>query len=405
MHPISAEMEEVMKKLLLISIVCCFLVSCAHNPKDTVHDIDSTTESLNEKLDEGIAVETDYVKLFNDYIINGQYFEALKVIDRAVEDNGGDEIKSLIADLKDGYDVFDADGTFYKSIIIDYDINFEPEKRVNSNIYRGYGKPITLEYFVGAHVFKNLSLNEQDLYKKSNHTIYLLDDNDMISDVYEYIDEDFQHYRVEYDGDDIYYTNDRYQDHYKNGKLIRSEGRNLTSTFVIDYIYNDKGELTTIRCYESDDGLTTTEITRHDNGVLAKVEVFADFYLASTPRTRRHIHEYDKDGMLITKTSYFNEELSNVSTYEYDEEGRLIKYKDTTPGIKYSSELANFERVYTYNSDGYRIREDDLMNTTYYRKYEYNDDYTEVTVYTILRGADESDPRSVEDIQVFTLYY
>lgn len=142
-------------------IIALFLVSC-QSAQETVYDVKSVITTLNDKLEEDDTNEDTYIDLFNAYAIINEYFEAVRVIDKALDNTEGDKIKELITDLKDGHDVHDTNGAIYKRILIDYDSGLDQYdiNEVNAQYYQGQVDMID-ENYTGEGSESFLSSNDQ----------------------------------------------------------------------------------------------------------------------------------------------------------------------------------------------------------------------------------------------------
>ena len=189
-----------MKRLLTL-ILIFFMVAC-QNKNDMSDEIDL----LKAELKEDNTNELTYINLFKAQIINQDYFDAVRTLDKGLMYGEGEEIEELIVDLKDGYDDND---NLHSRILIDYDINFDPFYVDNRNVDYYQGKSTTLkDRYYGVPYL--LSSNNQELFKKSNYTVYILDENDVITDIYHHVYEiarksfdnvKEEHYRVKYNDD------------------------------------------------------------------------------------------------------------------------------------------------------------------------------------------------------------
>lgn len=101
-----------MKRFLTIFIII-FLVSCqkSYNAKNEI-------ESLNNMLKEDNTNEVTYIDLFKAYIIDDEYFNAVRTIDKSLKYSEGIQTKELINDLKDGYDIYDINNVFLKEYLL-----------------------------------------------------------------------------------------------------------------------------------------------------------------------------------------------------------------------------------------------------------------------------------------------
>lgn len=170
-----------MKRLLTL-ILIFFMVAC-QNKNDMSDEIDL----LKAELKEDNTNELTYINLFKVQIINHDYFDAVRTLDKGLMYGEGEEIEELIIDLKDGYDVYDDNDNLHSRILIDYDINFDPFYYVdnrNVDYYQGKSTPLKDRYYGIPYL---LSSNNQELFKKSNYTVYILDENDAITDIYHHV--------------------------------------------------------------------------------------------------------------------------------------------------------------------------------------------------------------------------
>lgn len=380
-----------MKRFLTIFIII-FLVSCqkSYNAKNEI-------ESLNNMLKEDNTNEVTYIDLFKAYIIDDEYFNAVRTIDKSLKYSEGIQTKELINDLKDGYDIYDINNVFYKRILIDYDINFDPfyEDKRNIDFYQGNCPRIGGNFDSSYYISKYLSSNNQELFKNSNYTIYLLDEEDVISDIYQYTydvaGKSFynlkeNHYQVKYNDDGtIYYINDDgYIDYFKDGKIIKSGSidsqNNFNEQLTFEY---DKNDFLSKLIETNDNGIIITEFERYVDGSPSKIIRNSDFKenkeFGIDAHTIKEISEYTKDGRMLSRTYYFNDELSFIDTFEFDSNNRLIHEKSTN----YNNSAYDYEYVYTYNYDGYIMRKDDLIKPSHYEEYIYYDNYSRVSVCTI----------------------
>ncbi len=253
----------------------------------------------------------------------------------------------------------------------------------------------------------------KQLYKRSNYTIYLLED-DRITDIYEYTYDEgsrsFEglkenHYQVIYNDDTVSYRTDDRCEEFVDGKIIRSygkyaDGTNYDASF--EYADNYLKRFT----INDDLGITTTEITRHSNKIPSKIEVYVgsnEDQGSVSSRVIRSIFEYDEEGRMIADKEYFDGELSSTRSFGYSD-GRLVSEKYTSANDEEMA-LSDFDRQYAYNDHGYIERVDDLLDPDHYEKYEYNDDYTKMTIYTLLKNTEASDAPSVIDTQEFSIYH
>ncbi len=405
-----------MKKISVLILISLLLISCDQKIENVSYNAIETIDRLNDELKEDKTDEDLYVDLFNAYVINNEYFEAIRVIDKALDNTDGQKTKELIEDLRDGYDVLDTNGAFCKHIMIDYDIDQTDQTyQRNVDFYQGKTDKVSIDR-IGTDVDDDLSFNDEKLYKKSNYTIYLLED-DMIVDIFHYTydtsSRDFadlkeNHYSVRYDGDDVYYvSDDGLTDHYQNGKLIEEIYDNGDQSYNIIYEYDDNGHIQSYTKTNTS-GVTKVTVTRHENGIPESVEEYNDFVadpeFDTEARTSKTISEYDDEGKIIAKTDYFNDEISAILNFEYDNEGRLYKETFINPDPSPFA-FGSYERVYTYDDNGYLIRSDDLLDPDHYTKYEYNDDHTMVTVYTLYLGNEDPDASKVTDTQEYELHH
>lgn len=393
-----------MKRLLYVIIVI-LLVSC-----QKTYNVQDEILSLENALKEDNTNETTYINLFKAYIINDDYFNAVRTIDKSLEYSQGTKTKELINDLKDGYDIFDVNDTFYKRILIDYDINFDPfyEDKRNIDYYQGNTPRIGGNYDSSYYVSEYLSSNNQKLFKKSNYTIYILDKDDTITNIYQYTysiaNQSFynlseNHYIVKNNSDGtIYYARDDGWNYYfKDEKIIKIDCTNSENSLNedISFEYDDSGRLLKL-VESSDDGVITTEFERYDDGSPSKIRRYSElnenkeFNISS--HTTEEISEYTKDGRMLSRINYFNGELSSSDTFEFNFDNRIIREK----GIDYNNSDYDYEYTYTYNDNGYIDRKDNLINTDNYDLYIYNDDYSKVSVCSINKKS--------RDCQEYDLY-
>ena len=54
--------------------------------------------------------------LFNAYMIKGEYYNAIKTLEKSLKNTDGIQTIAITKDLKDGYDVYNSNGAFYKKI-------------------------------------------------------------------------------------------------------------------------------------------------------------------------------------------------------------------------------------------------------------------------------------------------
>ena len=176
-------MKHLCIKIILLSLIICILASCQRP-----YDVNNEIESLNNMLKENNTNEEVYIDLFDAYVINGDYFDAIKIIDESLKHSEGIKTKELIDDLKDSYDVYGINNVFYKRILIDYDVNFDPfyEDKRNVDYYQGNYPLIGGNFDSAYYIDSYLTSNNQKLYKNSNYTIYLLAEEDVITDIYRY---------------------------------------------------------------------------------------------------------------------------------------------------------------------------------------------------------------------------
>lgn len=349
-------------KRLFVCILIIFLASC-----QKTYDVDNEISSLNNKIKENVSDETAYIDLFNAYIIKGEYYNAIKTLDESLKETDGAKTKDLIKGLKDGYDVYDSNGTFYKKILIDYDFDYTPSIKDERNVdyYQGkstyIGNDLDSVYYDD---YQLLSSNHQKLFKKSNYTVYLLDKEDKITDIYYAQDE---HYRAEYkdDGSIFYVRDDGWYYCFKN-ELIYEVGTNDgDNEITFEYDTNDN----LVKLVKTDkSGTITTEYELYDNGSPSKVICYSNL--------NKEIFEYKEDGKMTSIINYYNNELS--STYEFDYDDDHIVYEKFT---SYPPSTFDHEYTYTYNKDGYIIQIDDSMNKDSCQEFTYNKDYSEVTIH------------------------
>lgn len=384
-------------KYLLIAIMSILLVSCQNN-----YDVNKEIESLNEKLNIGIKDEKAYIELFNAYIINDEFFNAARTIDKSLKNTNGNKINELINNLKDGYDIYDKNNKYYKTILIDYDVNFDPFYKDNSDIdyYKGNSPLIGGNYDSASYISDYLSSNNQKLYKRSNYTIYLLDKDDIITDVYEYTYDVFNkqfenvienHYKVEYiDDQTVNYINDNGNTEcFYNGKIIKQDYIDDNgSTSYKTFEYDENGNLLKVIEYDKE-GTTSTEYTRYNNGSPLKVIRYSslneDKEFGISARTIKEIYEYAQDGRMLSRAQYFNDEISFKDTFEFDLNNRLIHEISND----YNDSSYNREYSYSYNDEGYLIKKDNLLNADSYTEYIYNDDYSKVTACDVFSNKRE----------------
>ena len=349
-------------KRLFVCILIIFLASC-----QKTYDVDNEISSLNNKIKENVSDEATYIDLFNAYIIKGEYYNATKTLDKSLKETDGAKTKELIKDLKDGYDVCDSNGTFYKKILIDYDFDYASSIKDERNVdyYQGkstyIGNDLDSVYYDD---YRLLSSNHQKLFKKSNYTVYLLDKEDKIIDIYCTQDE---HYRVEYkdDGSIFYVRDDGWYYCFKNELIYKVGTNDGDDEITFEYDTNDK----LVKLVKTDkSGTITTEYELYDNGSPSKVVRYSNL--------NKEIFEYKEDGKMTSIINYYNDELSSTYEFEYDDD-HIVYEKFTS----YPSSPFDHEYSYTYNKDGYIIRIDDSMNKDSNQEFTYNNDYSEVTIY------------------------
>lgn len=372
-----------MKRILYLFLVF-LLVACQNS-----YDVSSKIESLNNKLKEDNTNENAYIDLFDAYIINGNYFDAIRVIDKSLKYSKGTKTKQLIDKLKNGYDVYEKDNNIHKRVLVDYDMNFDPFYKDTRNIDSYLGKGPSLGNFDNtSDISKYLTSNNQKLYKKSNYTVYLLNDNDVITDIYQYVynttgkrfeNIEENHYKVEYDGDYTFYICDNgLTECYENEKIIKSSFVNDRNNIEVTFNYDNHNNLTKVVKRDNNDTITT-EYERYDDGSPHIIKRYCDlkeikeFNIGA--RKIKDYYEYTKDGRMLTRKEYFNDELSYIDEFKYDSNNRLIFWKSTNDDPIY-----DFAYTYTYNNDGYLIRKDSLTIEGYQEKYIYNEDYSKVAV-------------------------
>lgn len=379
-----------MKKLLTIFIIL-LLASCHKQ-----YNVKIEIETLENILKEDNTNEDAYISLFNAYIIDDEYFKALRTLDKSLKNSEGIKTKELIDDLKDGRDIYDSNNTFYKRVLIDYDINFDPfyEDKRNIDYYQGNTPRIGGNFDSAYYVSEYLSSNYQKLFKDSNYTIYLLNKNNNITDVYQYtysvsgksfttVEEN--HYKVKYNNDSINYTRDDGLTYFfKDEKIIKFEYLNKQNNINenVYFEYDENGFLSKL-IENTDAGIITTEFERSEDGSPLKITRYSNLKEIKESniksRTIKEICEYANDGRMLSRIEYFNGELSSNDTFEFDSNNRLIYEK----GVDYINAEYNREYTYIYNNDGYLDQRNNLINTNQYKKYIYNDDYSEVSICTI----------------------
>lgn len=83
-----------------------------------------------------------YMDLFNAYMIKGEYYNAIKILEKSLKNTDGIQTIAITKDLKDGYDVYDSNGTFYKKILIDYDLDYDLSYKDKRNVDYYQGKSL-----------------------------------------------------------------------------------------------------------------------------------------------------------------------------------------------------------------------------------------------------------------------
>lgn len=201
--------------------------------------------------------------------------------------------------------------------------------------------------------YQLLSSNHQKLFKKSNYTAYLLDKEDKISDVY-YKQE--EHYSVKYKDDGWYYC-------FKDELIVNEGTSDGDNEIIFEYDKNDN----LIKLVKKNKNLTfITEYELYDNGFPSKLIYYSNL--------NKQIFEYKEDGQMTRITNYYNDKLSSIYEFNYDDD-RLVYEKY----VFYSPSAFDHECTYIYN-DCYLIQINDLKNKDIYQKLIYNKDYSKVTI-------------------------
>ena len=165
--------------------------------------------------------------------------------------------------------------------------------------------------------------------------------------------------RAVYDNDKP--TDETRTEYDEQGRILRQESSDSVDT----YTYGDNGSYTILTEYKSEDTVARLERILDERGNIIRERSYQNEEL-----THDYVFEYNENNQRITFSAYLTDgsmSLSNISTYDYDENGNLVlitfkvdetitstqayeynEYGEKTKEIRYTymdSEIASFSTV------------------------------------------------------------
>lgn len=404
-------------ELLLIVLLSLSLVSCnsesdyekaikSFNEYKYSETIEYLAESLNKEndSDKDSNIEEQYILLAKAYFNNGEYLKAIRTLVKLQDETNGDKTNEFINELERGYNLLDSQGNNHKSIMVSLENDLYNHKDKRS-LYLGnkYGLETIFNNFKFdlKEQYGDLMILEIDKIGNNNRFIIYPKIDSRENTVYDditlnYKDNELDTFKVEIPISaslkpiiKTYNNNFKLLSYYK--EEYEYPNLNLTDKYEVICTYHDNGALASLDRHEQRCLSREESVDIQDNKIRSDEFKDRDYYVEDY----RYDYSFSDDGCLLSFEEYSFDKLLRYEELTYNDKGALTHFERINL-VNDNPYMPDCEFSYEYNEDGYLIKENTIDPDVFgcygdYTTYEYNDDYSKVTLYIHTESEDFED--------------